>query len=78
MAVRAFRGLFENVICNAGIRVGNAVENPIERDLRIRVAVLASFNHAFGFAKLAASRRMTFCCSAVGSKKSADIYTAAV
>ena len=73
-AVRTRRGLFQNLIRHARIGAGNAVENIVERNLgTLGIALLQNSISFSDSRKVAASTRMTFCASGVGSKKSRGI-----
>src|SRR5438552_3296163 len=47
----ALRGGFENVISRRSLTVGDSVQDPIERNLRISPTGLAASNHFFRSAK---------------------------
>ena len=50
LAVRTFRQCLENVIRFASQIAGFTVQNPIKRNLRVRIAVFAEFDQLCGLA----------------------------
>ena len=68
------RGFFQNVIRQARIGSGDAVENVIERNLGVfLIAVLTRLDQQLRLAEsVADSTSTTTCSSGVGSKKSPD------
>jgi hypothetical protein len=50
LTVRALRRHLQDVVRHAGIGAGDTIQNPIERYLRVAVAVLTGFDQLCGLA----------------------------
>jgi len=69
--LRAFRGLFENVIRHARISAGYPIEKMIKMKLgALGIAAFAALNQSLGLVYCRTLENTTTCSSADGSKKS--------